>query len=155
VVPKNFELHHKLMDEAHCSRYSIHPRTIKMYQDLKKNFCWMRMKREIMRYVSECDRCRRIKADQLRPAGNLQPLSIPEWKWENICMDFIMGLPHTSRGYNSIWVILDRLTKSAHFIPISTAYRVRQYAELYLSHIVHYHGILKTIIFDRGSIFVA
>jgi hypothetical protein len=70
-------------------------------------------------------------------------------------MDFIVGLPRTSRGYNSIWVIMDRLTKSAHFIPVATTYRVRQYAELYISHIVHYHGIPKTIISDRGFIFVA
>jgi hypothetical protein len=70
-------------------------------------------------------------------------------------MDFIVGLPHTSCGYNSIWVIMDRLTKLAHFIPVATTYRVRQYAELYISHIVRYHGILKTIICDRGSIFVA
>jgi hypothetical protein len=155
VVPKNFELRRKIMDEAHCSRYSIHLGTNKMYQDLKKNFWWTRMKRDIARYVSECDTCQRVKADHLRPAGNLQPLSIPEWKWENICMDFIVGLPRTLRGYNSIWVIVDRLTMSAHFIHVSTTYRVRQYAELYLSHIVHYHGILKTIISDKGSIFVA
>jgi hypothetical protein len=74
--------------------------------------------------VSECDTCRRIKADHLRLTENLQPLSIPEWKWENIYMDFIVGLPCTSRGYNSIWVIVDRLTKSAHFIPVATTYRV-------------------------------
>jgi hypothetical protein len=103
----------------------------------------------------ECDTCRRVKADHLRPTENLQPLSIPEWKWENICMDFIVGLPHTSRGYNSIWVFVDRLTKSAHFIPVSTTYRVRQYAELYISHIIRYHGIPKTIISDSGSIFIA
>jgi hypothetical protein len=155
VVLKDFELHRKIMDEAHCSRYSIHPGTNKMYRDLKKNFWWTRMKREIAKYVLECDTCRRIKADHLRPTGNLQPLSIPEWKWENICMDFIVGLPRTSRGYNSIWVIVDRLTKSAHFIPIAMTFRVRQYVELYISHIVHYHGIPKTIISDRGSIFVA
>jgi hypothetical protein len=113
------------------------------------------MKREIAKYVSECDTCRRIKADHLRPAGNLQPLSIPEWKWENIYMDFILGLPHTSCGYNSIWVIVDRLTKSAQFIPVATTYKVRQYAELYISHIIRYHGIPKTIITDRGSIFIA
>jgi hypothetical protein len=106
-----------------------------------------------MRYVSECDTCRRVKADHLRLVKNLQPLSIPKWKWENICMDFIVGLPRTSRGYNSIWVIVDRLTKSAHFIPVSTVYGVRQYIEFYLSHIVRYHGIPKTIITDRGSIF--
>jgi hypothetical protein len=70
-------------------------------------------------------------------------------------MDFIVGLPHTSRGYNSIWVIVDRLTKSAHFISVSITYRVRQYAKLYMSHIIRYHGIPKTIISDRGSIFVA
>jgi hypothetical protein len=155
VIPKDLELHRKIMDEAHCSWYSIHPRTNKMYQDLRKNFWWTRMKREIAKYVSECDTCRRIKEDHLRPVGNLQPLSIPEWKWENICMDFIVGLPRTSCGYNSIWVIVDRLTKSAHFISVATIYRVGQYAELYISHIVHYHGIPKTIISDRGSIFGA
>jgi hypothetical protein len=101
MVPKDFELCRKIMDKAHCLRYSIHPRTNKMYQDLKKNFWWTRMKREIAKYVSECDTCRRIKADHLRPVKNLQPLSIPEWKWENICMDFIVGLPHISRGYKS------------------------------------------------------
>jgi hypothetical protein len=155
VVLKDFELCRKIMDEAHCSRYSIHPGTNKMYQDLKKNFLWIRMKREIAKYVSECDTCQRVKTNHLRLTKNLQPLSIPEWKWENIYMDFIVGLPRTSRGYNSKWVIVDRLTKSAHFIPISTTYRVKQYVELYISHIVRYHGIPKTIIFDIGSIFVA
>jgi hypothetical protein len=85
----------------------------------------------------------------------MQPLSIPEWKWEDICMDFIVGLPHTSRGHDSIWVIVDHLTKSTHFIHVGTRYRVIQYAELYMSHIVCYHGILKTIISNIGSIFVA
>jgi hypothetical protein len=113
------------------------------------------MKREIAKYVPECDTYQRVKVDHLRPIGNLQPLSIPELKWENICMDFIVGLPRTSHGYNSIWVIVDRLTKSTHFIPVSTTYRVRQYAELYLSHIVRYHDISKTIISNRGSIFIA
>jgi hypothetical protein len=83
----------------------------------------MRMKREIVRYVSECDTCRRVKTDHLRPTRNLQPFSIPEWKWENIYMDFIVGLPRTSCGYNSLWVIVDCLIKSAHFIPLSTIYR--------------------------------
>jgi hypothetical protein len=155
VVLKDFELHRKIMDEAHRSQYSIHPGTNKIYQDLKKNFWWTRIKREIAKYVSECDTYRRVKTDHLRPIRNLQPLNIPEWKWKNICMNFIMGLPHTLCGYNSIWVIMDRLTKSVHFIPVSTTYRVRQYAELYISHIVHYHDIPKTIISDRGSIFVA
>jgi hypothetical protein len=82
------------------------------------------MKREIANYVSKCDTCRRIKGDHLRPTRNLQPLSIPEWKWEDICMDFIVGLLHTTRGYNSIWVIMDHLTRSAHFILVATRCRV-------------------------------
>jgi hypothetical protein len=155
VVLKDFELHRKIMDEVHCSRYSIHLGTNKMYQELKNNFWWTRMKREIAKYVSECDTCQRIKADHLRPTGNLQPLSIPDWKWENICMGFIVGLSRTSRGYNSIWVVVDRLTKSAHFIPVAMTYRVGHYVELYISNIVRYHGISKSIISDRGSIFVA
>jgi hypothetical protein len=155
VALKDFELHRKIMNEAHCSRYSIHPRTNKMYQDLKKNFCCTRMKWEIVKFVSECDTCQRVKADHLRPARNLQPLSIPGWKWENICMDFIVGLSRTSHGYNSIWVIVDHLTKSAHFIPVAMTYRAGQYAELYISHIVRYHSIPKTIISDRWSIFIA
>jgi hypothetical protein len=155
VVPKDFELHRKIMDEAHCSRYSIHPGTYKMYQDLNKKFWWTRMKWEIAKYVAECDTCHRVKADHLRTAGNLQPLSVPKWKWEGICLDFIMGPPHTSRGHDLIWVVVDRLTKLAHFIPIGARYRARQYAELYIAHIVCYHGIPKTIISGRGSIFVA
>jgi hypothetical protein len=154
-VLKDFELRRKIIDEAHCSRYSIHPRTNKMYQDLKKNFWWTRMKQEIAKYVAKCDTYHRIKADNLRTGGNLQPLSVPEWKWEDICMDFIVGLPYTSHGHDSIWVIVDRLMKLAHFIPIGTRYRARQYAELYIAHIVYYHGNLKTITSDIGSIFVA
>jgi hypothetical protein len=155
VVPKDVELHHKITDEAHCSRYSIHPGTNKMYQDLNKNFWWTRMKQEKARYVVECDTYHRVKADHLRTANNLQPLSVPEWKWEDICMDFIMGLPRTSCGHDLIWVIVDRLTKSAHFIPIGTRYRVRQYTELYIAHIIRYHSIPRTIISDKGYVFVA
>jgi hypothetical protein len=84
VVPKDFKLRREIMDEAHYSRYSIHLGTNKMYQDLKKNFWWTRMKREITKFMSKYDTSRRVKTDHLRPTGDLQPLSIPEWKWENI-----------------------------------------------------------------------
>jgi hypothetical protein len=118
VVPKDLELHRKIMDEAHCSRYSIHPWTNKMYQDVKKSFWWTRIKRETARYLAECDTCQRVKIDHLSPTGNLQPSSVPEWKWKDICMEFIVGLPRTTRGHDSMWVI-------AHFIPVGTRYRVR------------------------------
>ena len=80
VVPKNHQLRKQILDEAHLSKFSIHPGSTKMYQDLKQNFWWTRMKREIARYVSECDVCQRLKASHLKVAGTLQPLPIPSWK---------------------------------------------------------------------------
>ncbi|WVZ80449.1 hypothetical protein U9M48_027922 [Paspalum notatum var. saurae] len=139
VVPKDMELRKKILDEAHTSMFTLHPDSNKMYQDLKQKFWWTQMKREIAKYVSECDVCPRVKADHLKPAGMLQPLAVPAWKWEDIHMDFIVGLPRTSKGYDSIWVIIDRFTKSAHFIPVKTTYRTKQYAELYISRIVSLH----------------
>jgi hypothetical protein len=107
------------------------------------------MKREAARYVSECDTCQKVKADYMKHGGLLQPLSIPEWKWDD--MDFIMGLPMTAHKFDSIWLIVDRLFKSAHFIPINTNYKVQKYAEIYIAHVLCLHGVLKTIISDRGS----
>jgi hypothetical protein len=113
------------------------------------------MKRETARYVAECDTCRRVKVDHMRHAGLLQPLNIPTWKWEDISMDFIVGLPLTGRKFNSIWVIIDRLTKFAHFIPVHTFYRAEKYVELYIYRIMCLHGGTKTTISDRGPQFVA
>jgi hypothetical protein len=118
VVPKDPEIRKKILDEAHLSKFSMHPGSNKMYHDLRSLYWWTRMKREIAKYVSKCDTCQRIKASDLKIAGTLQPLPIPSWKWEDISMDFIVGLPNTSRHHNSIWVIMDRLTKTAHFLPV-------------------------------------
>jgi hypothetical protein len=85
----------------------------------------------------------------------LWPMNIPDWKWEEIRMDFIVGLPHTQAGYDSIWVIVDRFTKVAHFIPIKTTYSRANLAELYMSWIVCLHGVPKKIVFDRGSQFTS
>jgi hypothetical protein len=85
-----------------------------MYQDLKKMFWWPGMKKDIALFVAKCLACQRIKIEHQRPSGELQPLEIPEWKWESVAMNFIVGLPRTQTGFNSIWVIVDRLTKSAH-----------------------------------------
>ncbi|WVZ84072.1 hypothetical protein U9M48_031144 [Paspalum notatum var. saurae] len=155
VVPKDMELRKKILDEAHTSVLTMHPGSNKMYQDLKQKFWWTRMKREIAKYVSECDVCKRVKADHLKPGGMLQPLNVPAWKWEDIHMDFVVGLPRTQKGYDSIWVIIDRFTKAAHFIPVKTCYTAATYAGLYISRIVSLHGIPVTITSDRGSVFVS
>jgi hypothetical protein len=155
VVPEDPTLKKEILDEAHLSKFSIHPGSRKMYQDLKGNFCWPNMKVDIAKYVSECDTCSRIKASHLKIAGTLQPLPIPSWKWDDISMDFIVGLPLTSRNHDSIWVVVDRLTKTAHFIAVNSTYSAKDYAEIYLDRIVRLHGIPKTIISDRGPQFIA
>jgi hypothetical protein len=97
VVPRREALQKKILDEAQTSRYSIHPGSTKMYHDLRQQFWWTRMKHETTRYVSKCDTCRKVKADYMKPGGLLQLLSILEWKWDDISMDFIVGLPLMAR----------------------------------------------------------
>ena len=135
----------KILEEAHHSKFAMHPGSNKMYQELRSNFWWSKMKRSVARYVSECDICQRVKASHIRPAGLLQSLAIPKWKWEDISMDFIVGLPNTSDHHDSIWVIVDRFTKTAHFITVRTVYSVKKYAEIYMEQIVCLHGAPKTI----------
>ncbi|WVZ80720.1 hypothetical protein U9M48_028177 [Paspalum notatum var. saurae] len=106
------------------------------------------MKREVAEYVALCDVCQRVKAEHQKPAGLLQPLKIPEWKWEEIGVDFIVGLPRTQS-------VLDRLTKIAHFIPVKTTYSGAKLAELYMSRIVCLHGVPKKIVSDRGTQFTS
>jgi hypothetical protein len=155
VVPKNPELSKKILDKAHLSKFSMHPGSNKMYHDLRSVYWWTRMKREISKYVSECDTCQRIKASHLKVAGTLQPLLIPSWKWEELSMDFIVGLPNTYRRHDSIWVIMDRLIKTAHFLSVHTTHRAEKYAEIYIDQIVCLHGIPWTVVSDRGAPFVA
>jgi hypothetical protein len=155
VVPKNEELRQQILDEAHLSRYPIHPGSTKMYQDLKQHYWWTKMKIEIARYVAGCDTCKRVKAIHMKTVGPLQSLPIPTWKWEDISMDFIVGLPRIAKGFDSIWVIIDRLTKIAHFLPVKVKYPVITYAELYIARILSLHRVPKTIVSDRGPQFVS
>ncbi|GJR32215.1 reverse transcriptase domain-containing protein [Tanacetum coccineum] len=110
------------MHESHKSKYSIHPGSDKMYQDLKKLYWWPNMKAIIAEYVGKCLTCSRVKAECQKPSGLLVQPEIPMWKWERITMDFITKLPKTSNGHDTIWVIVDRLTKSAYFIPTRETY---------------------------------
>jgi hypothetical protein len=126
-----------------------------MYQDLKVSYWWYGIKHEVVEYVALWDTCQRVKAEYQCSARLLQPLKVPEWKWEEIGMDFIVGLSRTRKGYDSIWVIVDRLTKAAHFIPIKTTYTGAQLAEQYLSRIVYLHGVPKKIVSGRGTQFTS
>jgi hypothetical protein len=142
------EIRELILREAHDSAYSIHPGSTKMYHDLKSRYWWYGMKRAIAEYVALCDNCQRVKAEHQRPTRLLQPLKILEWKWEEISMDFIVGLPKTQSGYDFIWVIIDRLSKIAHFIPVKTTNKGSKIAELDIARIVCLHGVPKKILSD-------
>ena len=154
-VPDDDELRKAILEEAHSGSFAIHPGSTKMYQDLKMSFWWSGMKRDVSEFVTKCLVCQRVKAEHQVPSGLLQPIRIPEWKWDRITMDFVVGLPLTGRKHDSVWVIVDRLTKSAHFLPVRTDYSLDKLAELYIKEIVRLHGIPISIISDRDPRFTS
>ena len=116
-------------------------------------FWWHGMKKEIARYVSKCLTCQQVKIEHRKSGGLLQPLPIPEWKWEDITMDFVTGLPRTRHQLDAVWVIMDRLTKSVHFLPIRTTYSLDRLARMYIQEVVRLHGVLVSIVSDRDPRF--
>ncbi|GJS27675.1 putative reverse transcriptase domain-containing protein [Tanacetum coccineum] len=135
-----------IMDETHKTRYSMHPRADMMYHDLRDMYWWQGMKRDIATYVSKSLTCSKVKAEHQRPSGLLQQPDIPGWKWDNITMDFITKLPRTKSGHDTIWVVVDRLTKSAHFLATREDYSTEKLARLYIDEIVTRHGVPVSII---------
>nr|GEZ18615.1 reverse transcriptase domain-containing protein [Tanacetum cinerariifolium] len=148
-LPCYGDLRTVIMHESHKSKYSIHPGSNKMYQDMKKLYWWPNIKADIATYVSKCLTCAKVKAEHQRPSGLLVQPKIPEWKWDNITMDFVTKLPKSSQGYDTIWVIVDRLTKSAIFTPIKEIDPMDKLARIYLKEVVTRHGIPVSIISDR------
>ncbi|XP_076952098.1 uncharacterized protein LOC143625722 [Bidens hawaiensis] len=134
------------MDEAHKSRYFVHPGADKMYAGLRSVFWWPGMKKDITLYVAKCLTCSNVKDEQP---------PIPVWKWEDIAKDFITKIPSTRKQHDSIWVVIDRLTKSTHFIPIKEMYSVDRLAHIYVERIVCHHGTPLTIISDRDGRFTS
>ncbi|GJX43804.1 putative reverse transcriptase domain-containing protein [Tanacetum coccineum] len=134
-VPLKGELRTLIMDEAHKLKYSVHLGDDKMYYDLRDRYWWPGMKKNIAEYVSKCLTCLKVKAKHERPSDLLQQPEIPVWKWEGIAMDFVTKLPRTSGGHDTIWVIVDQLTKSGHFLPMREDYKMERLARLYLNEI--------------------
>ncbi|GJS33460.1 putative reverse transcriptase domain-containing protein [Tanacetum coccineum] len=144
-----------IMHESHKSKYSVHLGSGKMYQDLKKMYWWPNMKAEIATYVSKCLTCAKVKAEYQKPSGLLVQPVIPVWKWENITMDFVTKLPKTSIGQDTIWVIIDRLTKSAHFLPMKETDSMEKLTRQYLKEVVSRHGVPVLIISNRDYKFTS
>ncbi|GJR17095.1 putative reverse transcriptase domain-containing protein [Tanacetum coccineum] len=129
------------MDESHKTRYYMHPGADKMYHDLRDMYWWPGMKRDIATYVSKYLTCSKVKAEHQRPLGLLQQPEIPEWKWDNITMDFITKLPRSKSVHDTIWVVVDRLTKSAHFLATHEHYSMEKLSRLYIDEIVARHRV--------------
>ena len=154
-VPANEELKRKILEEAYSSAYAMHPGSTKMYCTLKGYYWWSEMKREVAEYVSRCCICQQVKAERQKPSGFLKPLPIPEWKWERFTIDFLFKLPPIVQRHDGIWVVVDRLTKFTHFLPIREKFSPQKLAELFMNHIVSLHGMLVSIISDRDPQFTA
>ncbi|GJV09563.1 putative reverse transcriptase domain-containing protein [Tanacetum coccineum] len=154
-IPCLGDLSMLIIHESHKSKYSIHPGSDKVYQDLKKLYLWPNMKTEIATYVNMCLTCAKVKAEYQKPSGLLVQPKIAQWKWENITMDIVTKLPKTPIGQDTIWVIIDRLTKSAHFLPMEETYSMEKLTRQYLKEVVSRYGVLVSIISDQDSRFTS
>ncbi|GJU19905.1 putative reverse transcriptase domain-containing protein [Tanacetum coccineum] len=144
-----------IMHESHKSKYSFHSGSDKTYLDMKKLYYCPNMKADIATYVSKCQACANFKAEHERTSGLLIQPDIPQWKWDNITMDFVTQLPKSSQGYDTIWVIVDRLTKSATFVPMRETDPMEKLARMYLKEVVMRHRIPVSIICDHDPRFTS
>ncbi|GJW98289.1 putative reverse transcriptase domain-containing protein [Tanacetum coccineum] len=154
-LPCYDDLRTVIMHKSHKSKYSIHPGSDKMYQDTKKLYWWPNMKADFATYVNKCLTCAKVKAEHQRPSGLLIQPEIPQCKWDNIIMDFVTKLPKSSQGYDTIWVIVDRLTKSTIFVLMRETDHMEKLARMYLKEVVMRHEIPVSIICDRDPRFAS
>nr|GFB16522.1 putative reverse transcriptase domain-containing protein [Tanacetum cinerariifolium] len=152
-LPCYVDLRTVIMHESHKSKYSIHPGSEKMYQDMKKLYRWPNIKADIATYVSKCLTCAKVKVEHKKRSRLLVQPKIPEWKWDNIIMDFVTKLSKSSQGYDTIWMIVYRLTKFAIFTPIREIDPMDKLVRIYLKEVVTKHGIPVSIISDRNPRF--
>nr|GFC23082.1 reverse transcriptase domain-containing protein [Tanacetum cinerariifolium] len=154
-LPCYGDLQTVIIHGSHKSKYSIHPSSDKMYQDMKKLYWWLDMKADITTYVSKCLTCVKVKTEHQKPSGLLVQPKIPKWKWDNITMDFGTKLPQSSQSYNTIWVVVDRLTKSTIFTPIRETDSMDKLARIYLKEVVTRQGIPVSTISNHDPRFAS
>ena len=126
-----------------------------MITKLIKSYYWPNMKNDAAIYIARCFECQQVKTEHQHPVGLLQPLPIPKWKWEIISMDFITGLPKTNKQHDSIMVVVDKLSKAAHFIPVKSTFKAINIADIFMKEIFRLHGISKVVISDRDVKFTS
>ena len=155
VVPQLTDLREEILREFHCSRFVVHPGGTKMYQDLRRQYYWSRMKRYVGDFVRRCLTCQQVKAEHQKPARLLHPLEVAEWKWEHVTMDFVTHFPQTPQRHDAVWVIVERLTKSAHFLAVRMTFSLERFCRLYIREIVRLNGVPVSIVSDREPRFTA
>jgi len=153
-IGNNSALKTKLIASFHSTAIGGHSGTAATYQRLKNHFSWKGMKQAVESYIKQCDVCQHAKHSNTHPAGLLQPLPLPQGVWMDLSMDFIDGLPR-SQGYSVIFVVVDRLTKYAHFMAVKHPYTVASIAQLFMDNVVRLHGLPQSIVSDRDTIFVS
>ena len=153
LVPQLTDLREEILWKFHCSRFAVHPCGTKIYRDLRHQYYWSRMKRDVGDFVRRCLRCQQVKVEHQKPVGLLQPLEVVEWKWEHVTMDFVTHFPWTSWRHDAVWVIVDRLTNWAHFLAMQMTFTLEEFCQLYIREIVRLHGVSVSIVSDRDSRF--
>jgi hypothetical protein len=153
-IPDDDELRLKIMHDHHDTKVAGHPGRAKILELVSRQFYWPQQRHYVTRYVDHCDTCKRIKPVKHAPFGLLKPLEPPIRPWDSISMDFITGLPQ-SENHNTLWVIVDWLTKMAHFVPCSDTLKLEELADSFIQHILRSHGLPRSIVSDRGSLFTS
>ena len=153
VVPQLIELREEILREFHCSRFAVHLGGTKIYRDLRRQYYWSGIKRNVRDFVRRCLTCQQVKAEHQRPTRLLQRLEVAEWTWKHVTMDFVTHLPRTSCRHDAVWVIVYRLTKSAHFLAVRLTFTMEEFCRLYIREIVRLHGVPVSIVSDKDPRF--
>jgi hypothetical protein len=154
-VPNSQDLKNIILREVHKVPYAGHPSYQKTIAAIKSQYYWPGMKKEVVDFIAKCLECQKVKAEHRHPAGLLQPLPIPEWKWEVVTMGFVTKLPRTNKQHYSIMVVVDKLTKFAHFIPVKLTHKATNIVDVYMREIAKLHGIPKTIVSNKDPKFTS
>ena len=149
MVPQLIDFREEILREFHCSRFVVHLGGTKMYRDLCRQYYWSGMKRHVGDFVRRSFTCQQVKAERQKPTELLHPLEVAEWKWEHVTMDFVTHFPRTQQRHDAVWVIVDRLTKSAHFLAVRMTFSFERFCRLYIREIVWLHGVPASIVSDR------
>ena len=155
VVPQLTDLREEILMKFHFFRFAVYLGGTKMYRDLRRQYYRSGMERHVGDFVRRCLTCQQVKAEHQRPTGLLHLLEIVEWKWEHITMEFVTHLPRTSQKHDTVWVIVDRLTKSAHFLAVRMTFTLEEFCKMYIREIVRLHGVPVSIVSDRDPRFMA